>query len=66
MDSEAHVEKDPVPQAIRDAERWRLAGERLRKRSPETFQRLFMLLATQALLESDDDRDLITESYFLT
>lgn len=66
MDGEARVERDPVPQAILDAERWQLAGEKLRMRSPETYRRLFLLLATSMLLDSDDDGDLISESYFLT
>ena len=55
-----------VPEAIRRAERWRLAGEELRRLAPEVFARLVELLVIAKLGNRRDSDDGITKSYFLT
>lgn len=52
-----------VPEKIKQAERWRLAGERLHALSPELFERVYNLLAISI---PDENEEKITESYFLT
>lgn len=51
-----------VPMAIRDAERWRVAGERLHALSPGIYARMVSDLTAQILVLADDDRRIITES----
>ena len=52
-----------VPWRIQDAERWRIAGRRLREKSPEAFAKIFTVLAGLALLDADDEECSITERY---
>lgn len=66
MNSQAHAEKDPVPEPIRDAERWRVAGKTLREHDPEMFEKLFVMLVLVHTRDPDDEPHPITESYFLT
>lgn len=47
------------------AERWRVAGERLRKRSPRVFEKVIEMLATSDRDEDDDERLDIDEIYRL-
>lgn len=53
-----------VPERIKLAERWRVAGERLHALSPELFERVYTLLALSAVTREDEEK--ITESYLLT
>jgi hypothetical protein len=62
----AREERDPVPVRIRDAERWRLAGEKLHAQDPGLFQRVFMMLVAANIPESEDEPETITESSILT
>lgn len=45
------------------AERWRLAGERLRAKSPELFEAMLALLATYAVADYDQDLAAIDRVY---
>lgn len=51
-----------VPAAVSDAERWRVAGERLHALAPEIYARVVSDLTAQILVMVDDDRKIITES----
>lgn len=66
MSSEAREEEDPVPQAICDAERWRLLGREIRERDPELFERIFARIVFTYTREHYEDSRSTTESYFLT
>lgn len=52
-----------IPESIQLAERWRVAGVKLRKAAPEIFEKLLVTLATCALSEDDDVIQNIPESY---
>jgi len=66
MDSPARAEQDPVPESIRMAERWRVAGKTLRENAPELFDQLLVLMVISAVPDPSDDPAFITESYFPT
>ena len=66
MNSQAHAEEDPVPEPIRDAERWRVAGKILHENDPDLFEKIFAMLVLSNTRDEGPDPLLITESYFLT
>jgi hypothetical protein len=55
-----------VPERIKLAERWRIAGEILARFAPEEFEALFCALVMTYTRDDDDLPDGITKSYFLT
>jgi len=55
-----------VPLAIQEAERWRVAGEKLHRIAPEQFEALFEFFALSVLGIGDEIATRITESYYLT
>lgn len=55
-----------APTAVMDAERWRVAGDRLRALAPEIYARVVSDLTAQILVLADDDRNKITESNLAT
>lgn len=55
-----------VPETIQSAERWRVAGARLRRLAPAVFDDLFAMLVMANTRESDEVEGNITESYYLT
>lgn len=59
-------ESSGVPEKIQSAERWRVAGEKLRALAPQVFDDLFAMLVMTTIGVVDDDDEKITESYFLT
>jgi aromatic ring-opening dioxygenase catalytic subunit (LigB family) len=60
------VEVSTMPEKNRQAERWRLAGERLRRLAPDVYASIFAMLVMTATRADRDSSDDITESYFLT
>lgn len=54
-----------VPEAIQIAEHWRVLGTTLKSRSPQLFEKVFELLVVSCL-SSDDDVEIIPESYLIT
>lgn len=52
-----------IPAAIEEAERWRLAGERLREEAPEVFGCVLVMLARVAIEIDEEDPQDITLSY---
>ena len=57
---------DEVPAKNRAAERWRLAGEELRRVAPEVFESMLAMLVMTKTVNSHESSDDITKSYFLT
>ncbi len=53
----------PVPERIQLAERWRVVGKKLRKRSPEVFAKVFEMLVTSDEEEAEQDPTRITNGY---
>ena len=56
-------QRDKVPERIAIAERWRVAGKKLRTRSPAVFQKMFEMLVTLDDYEEDEPTAIITESH---
>ena len=54
-----------VPEKITEAERWRLAGKRLRAASPEMFEQMIAMVVASLPNDDDESDDSMTESYFL-
>ena len=52
-----------IPASIVEAERWRLAGERLREVAPEVFGRVLVMLAHVAIEIDEQESEDITLSY---
>ena len=55
-----------MPLAIQEAERWRVAGEKLHRIAPEQFEALFEFFALSVIGIGDEIATRITESYYLT
>lgn len=55
-----------VPEQIQSAERWRIAGEKLRRLAPQVYENLLATLVMATLGVTDDHEEKITESYFMT
>lgn len=51
-----------VPESITLAERWRLAGVKLKERSPGLYRKVFEMLVTCGIAEDEDEPASITES----
>lgn len=56
------AQKPDVPERMRLAEEWRLAGKMLRERSPHLFQKLVEMFAVVAKREADKRGDRIGEN----
>jgi hypothetical protein len=59
-------ESSGVPLEIRDAEEWRVLGERLRSRSSSMFRALFVMLVMSIGPETPNDDAEISKSYLVT
>lgn len=59
-------ESSVVPEKIQLAERWRLAGETLRRLAPELYDQLFAMIVSTTIGLSEESEEKITESYFMT
>jgi hypothetical protein len=55
--------KVPMSERQQLAERWRLIGELLQKRSPELFAKLLVMVAGSALAATGDSQADISEPY---
>lgn len=53
-----------LPEKIQEAERWRLAGKRLRTLAPHIYEQVFALLVASLPCDSDESDESSSESYF--
>lgn len=60
------AEGSAVPEKIQEAERWRVAGQKLRALAPHVYEQVFALLVASLPNDSDDSDDSNNESYFIT
>lgn len=55
-----------LPEKIQEAERWRIAGRKLRALAPHIYEQVFALLVASLPGDSDGPDDSSSESYFIT
>lgn len=66
MHSSNSSEKIGMPLSIVTAERWRLAGAKLRRLSPEIYEQIFMTLVASLPDDNADADKIMPQSYLLT
>ena len=66
MNRSGLVDCSEAPAKIQEAERWRVAGEKLHRLAPEQFEALFEYFLSSIIGPDDEIDRRITESYYLT
>jgi hypothetical protein len=66
MDTPTPPEGSGVLERIHTAEEWRVLGEKIRRSAPELYEQLFAMFVEVACRSSDEERENIPESYFVT
>jgi hypothetical protein len=51
-----------TPERIRLAEEWRVAGKKLRERSPQLFSKLFEMIAVLATRDEEEETDTLADT----
>ena len=66
MSNTTPAESSAVPERIQEAERWRVAGARLRALAPNIYEQISTMLVMSIPCDSDNSDDSITETIFRT
>jgi hypothetical protein len=66
MHSSNSPESSGVPHTIMSAERWRLAGSKLRRLSPEIYEQIFTMLVASLPDDNDETDKIMLQSYLVT
>ena len=55
-----------LPEKIQEAERWRIAGQKLRALAPEMYEQVFAMLVASLGPDPEESEIDMHESYFIT